>query len=146
MARLRRLVIHCTATPAGREVSKHDIIRWHIHGNGWSKVGYHDLIHLDGSIENLIPYDEDDQVQPWEISNGAAGFNSSSRHVVYAGGCDSNMNPKDTRTPQQWAALQAYVKEFMAKHPDCEVVGHNQLNPRKACPSFSVPLWLKEIL
>ncbi|MFR2931049.1 MAG: hypothetical protein ACLTCW_08040, partial [Alistipes putredinis] len=59
MAKLERLVIHCTATPPGREVSAADIRRWHTApvsqgGRGWRQVGYTDLIHLDGSVERLV--------------------------------------------------------------------------------------------
>ena len=44
------LIIHCTATPAGREVSRAEVDRWH-RERGWDGIGYHYLIHLDGSIE-----------------------------------------------------------------------------------------------
>ena len=91
MAKLERLVIHCTATPPGREVSAADIRRWHTApvsqgGRGWRQVGYTDLIHLDGSVERLVPNNEDRTVDPWEITNGARGYNATSRHIAYAGG------------------------------------------------------------
>ena len=84
MAKLERLVIHCTATPPGREVSAADIRRWHTApvsqgGRGWRQVGYTDLIHLDGSVERLVPNNEDRTVDPWEITNGACGYNATSR-------------------------------------------------------------------
>ena len=148
MAKLQYLVIHCTATPEGREVSAADIRRWHTSpiptGRGWRQVGYTDLFHLDGSVERLVDNNEDGNVDPWEITNGAAGYNSVSRHIVYAGGCDANMQPKDTRTAEQKEALKKYVLDFHAKHPDVRIVGHNQL-AAKACPSFDVPQWLQEI-
>ena len=87
---------------------------------------------------------EDGNVDPWEITNGAAGYNSVSRHIVYAGGCDANMQPKDTRTAEQKEALKKYVLDFHARHPDVRIVGHNQL-AAKACPSFDVPQWLATI-
>ena len=148
MAKLQYLVIHCTATPEGREVSAADIRRWHTSpiptGRGWRQVGYTDLFHLDGSVERLVDNNEDGNVDPWEITNGAAGYNSVSRHIVYAGGCDASMRPKDTRTEAQKEALKKYVFDFHAKHPDVRIVGHNQL-AAKACPSFDVPQWLQEI-
>ena len=59
MAKLQYLVIHCTATPEGREVSAADIRRWHTSpapaGRGWKQVGYTDLFHLDGRVERLVP-------------------------------------------------------------------------------------------
>lgn len=148
MAKLQYLVIHCTATPEGREVSAADIRRWHISpapaGRGWKQVGYTDLFHLDGRVERLVANNEDANVDPWEITNGAAGYNSISRHIVYAGGCDASMNPKDTRTAEQKEALKKYVLDFHTRHPSVKIVGHNQL-AAKACPSFDVAAWLLEI-
>lgn len=147
---LKRLVIHCTATPEGREVTSAEIRHWHCDplskgGRGWKKVGYSDMIHLNGGVENLIPYNEDNNVDPWEISNGAAGYNATSRHVVYVGGTDKNRQPKDTRTDDQKAALIKYVRDFHRRHPDAEIIGHHQLNPEKACPSFDVPSWVQSL-
>ncbi|WP_202192558.1 N-acetylmuramoyl-L-alanine amidase [Bacteroides uniformis] len=148
MAKLKYLVIHCTATPEGREVSAADIRRWHTSpapaGRGWKQVGYTDLFHLDGRVERLVANNEDANVDPWEITNGAAGYNSISRHIVYAGGCDAGMKPKDTRTAGQKGALRKYVLDFHTRHPSVKIVGHNQL-AAKACPSFDVAAWLLEI-
>lgn len=144
------LVIHCTATPEGREVSAAEIRRWHTSptsagGRGWKQVGYTDLIHLNGTVERLVDNNEDAWVDEWEITNGAKGYNSVSRHVVYAGGCARDgKTPKDTRTPEQLAALEKYVKDFHARHPNVKIIGHNQV-AAKACPSFNVPAWLQSI-
>jgi len=143
MGQLKRLVIHCTATPAGRSVTKQDIEQWHLVERSWSKVGYSDLIHLNGRIENLIPHDYDNCVDQWEVSNGAKGYNSTSRHVVYVGGGKSK--GIDTRTADQKLALELYVKAFKHDHPYAKIVGHNVLNPLKSCPSFNVQDWLKTI-
>ena len=140
MKQLKYLVIHCTDTPEGRHVSKQDIEQWHLVERGWSKVGYADMIHLDGSIENLIPYNDDNIVDSWEISNGAYGYNSISRHVVYVGGGKG----QDTRTFDQIEALEKYVKQTIQTHPEIKVIGHNQVS-EKYCPSFDVPTWLMGI-
>jgi N-acetylmuramoyl-L-alanine amidase len=146
--KLKLLVIHCTATPEGREVTSKQIRDWHTlpapHGRGWRQVGYSDMIHLDGQIESLVAYNDDDTVDAWEITNGAHGINSMSRHVVYVGGTDSHMDPKDTRTEEQRYALTHYVFTIIKKHPKIKVAGHNQF-AQKACPSFNVPEWLESI-
>lgn len=148
--RLKYLVIHCTATPEGREVSADDIRRWHTSappaGRGWKQVGYTDLFHLDGSVERLVANNEDAHVDPWEITNGAAGYNSISRHVVYVGGVDADnvKEARDTRTPEQREAMKHYVLDFHRRHPSVKIVGHSQL-AAKACPSFDVPDWLESI-
>lgn len=149
MAKLLYLVLHCTATPEGREVSAADIRRMHLSpvsagGRGWKQVGDTDIIHLDGTVERLVDNNEDANVDPWEITNGAKGYNSVSRHVVYAGGCDKAMKPKDTRTPAQHKAMEAYVKDFHRRFPGVRIIGHNEV-AAKACPSFDVQKWLKSI-
>ncbi len=147
---LKYLVIHCTATPEGREVSAADIRRMHTSpvsagGRGWKQVGYTDLIHLDGKVERLVDNNEDAWVDDREITNGAKGYNSVSRHVVYAGGMTRDMKaPKDTRTPAQLAAMERYVRDFHARHPRVRIIGHNEV-AAKACPSFNVQTWLKTI-
>ena len=124
MAKLQYLVLHCTATPEGREVTAADIRRMH--------------------LSPVFAGGEDANVDPWEITNGAKGYNSVSRHVVYAGGCDRSMNPKDTRTTAQLKAMEAYVKDFHHRFPDVRIIGHNEV-AAKACPSFDVQKWLKSI-
>ena len=150
MGRLERLVIHCTATPAGREVSAADIRRWHTSpvaagGRGWKQVGYTDMIHLDGRVERLVDNNEDAMVDSWEVTNGAKGYNSTSRHIVYVGGVRADgKTPEDTRTSEQMKALERYVIDFHRQFPTVRIVGHNEL-AAKACPSFDVQAWLRQI-
>ena len=146
--KLENLVIHCTATPEGREVKASDIRAWHTdpkpRGRGWAQVGYTELIELDGTIVQLVNNNNDNIVDGFEITNGATGYNSVSRHIVYAGGCDATMQPKDTRTPAQTEALKRFCLDFHAKHPSVKIIGHNDL-ANKACPSFDVAVWLNSI-
>lgn len=149
MKEYKYLIIHCSATPELREVRPADIIRMHTApapaGRGWKTVGYSRFITLDGEVHALLAYDEDKWIEANEITNGAAGYNSVSRHICYAGGMSKDMKAaKDTRTPAQTAALTEYVKEQIRLHPAIKVLGHNQVSS-KACPSFSVPQFLKSI-
>lgn len=151
MGKLKYLVIHCTATPEGREVTKKDIEQWHIKERGWKRVGYSDMIHIDGTLENLIEFDQDDTVDSWEISNGARGYNGMSKHVVYVGGAKSTKPSwskyyplKDTRTDKQKETLLTYVRFMILRHPDIKVIGHNEIS-NKGCPSFNVGEWLRSV-
>lgn len=161
--KLKYLVVHCTATPEGRDVSAADIRRMHTapkpQGRGWRQVGYTDLFRLDGRRERLVENNEDAYVDGWEITNGAAGYNSVSRHVVYAGGlARDGKSAKDTRTAAQRKAMSEYVRDFHKRHPDVKIIGHRDLSPdkngngkiescewMKACPSFEVSEWLQSI-
>lgn len=150
MARLKYLVIHCTATPEGREVTSDEIRIWHTSptplGRGWKQVGYTDMFHLDGRKERLVNNNEDANVDPWEITNGVKGYNSISRHIVYVGGNDKTGKAKDTRTDAQKKAMADYVKDFHSRFPDVRIVGHRDFpGVAKECPSFDVFQWLDSI-
>ncbi len=115
-------------------------------GNGWSKPGYTDMIHLDGSLENLTPFDQDDNIAAWELTYGAKGINGISRHIVYVGGKNREYTQdKDTRTDKQKEALKIYAQYTILRHPSIKVGGHNQFTNKKQCPSFDVPFWCNSI-
>ena len=100
---------------------------------------------VEGLSLEIVDDNEDAQVDPWEITNGAKGYNTTARHVVYVGGVAADgKTPVDTRTLAQRKAMETYVKDFHRHFPDVEIVGHNQL-AAKACPSFDVRAWLKSI-
>lgn len=97
---LKYLIIHCTATPEGREVSSADIRHWHTDpidkgGRGWRQVGYTDIFHLDGRVERMVGNNEDMTVDAFEITNGAKGYNAIARHIVYVGGVAADGKAKD---------------------------------------------------
>lgn len=148
--KIKFLILHCTATPEGRKVTKEDIIKWHTSsveqgGRGWSRAGYSDMIDLDGSIINITPYDNDDDIEAWELTNGAVGTNQFSRHIVYVGGVEkAGKRAKDTRTKEQLLAMANYVKQVVNAYPNILIAGHNQF-AAKACPSFDVVEWCKSI-
>lgn len=147
--KLEYLVIHCSATREGQYFDKKDILSWHKSpppkGRGWRKPGYTDLILLDGTLQNLTPFNQDDEVEAWEITNGVRGINSISRHICYIGGMDKdNRQAKDTRTHEQRKTLEIYIRYMITRHPDIKIAGHNQFSS-KACPSFNTIAYLNSI-
>jgi hypothetical protein len=144
------LIIHCTYTPGNRPVFPDKIREWHTapppKGRGWKQVGYSDMILLNGSLVNLIPYDGDNEVDAWEISNGVAGMNSMCRHVVYVGGSNINATGvEDTRNAKQILALRNYVFQTLQIWREIKVAGHYAFDSKKDCPSFDVEEWCAEI-
>jgi len=120
-----------------------------IKGRGWDRYGYSDLLHIDGSLENLTPFNQDNNVDPWEITWGASGVNSRSRHLCYVGGLreeviDDHWEAADTRTDRQLYSMEVYVRYMILRHPKIKIAGHNQFSS-KACPSFSVSEWCRSI-
>ena len=133
MRDLNRIILHCAATPEGREVSLDTIRKWHTdpppQGNGWSDIGYHYVIHLDGLTEIGRPV----SIQGAHTS----GENEDSIGVCYVGGVDKDLVPKDTMTVQQEIAFVDLVKSLRLTFGYLSLHGHNEYSS-KACPSFSV--------
>lgn len=128
MRRIDKIIIHCTATPEGRYVTVADVDRYH-KSRGWSGIGYHYLIGLNGEI-----WQGRDESQ---IGAHVMGQNTNSIGVCYVGGVDKSMNPKDTRTPAQIDALKKLIADLKKKYPQATVHGHNEF-AAKACPCFDV--------
>lgn len=128
MRYINDIILHCTDTPAGREVTKVELDSWH-RQRGFQGCGYHYIVHLDGSIERGRP-----------ISQPGAhciGHNAHSIGVVYVGGRDEKGDFADTRTPAQKSALKKLVWKLLVLYR-CGVHGHKEYNSQKACPCFSV--------
>ncbi len=129
MRPIRKIVLHSTYTPEGREHDVEDIRAWH-KAKGWSDIGYHYLIKIDGTIEAGRPLDK--------IGAHAKGHNQGSIGIVYVGGMDADHRvPKDTRTSNQMQSMQRLVSALNVVFDGVKVIGHNEVST-KACPCFDV--------
>lgn len=124
---IKEIIVHCSATPEGKDFTVTDIKRWHL-ARGFSDIGYHYVIYRDGSIHT----GRDESI----IGAHCTGHNTNSIGVCYIGGCVSNgKTPKDTRTPQQKQSLVKLLKELKTKYPQASIHSHRDF-ANKACPSF----------
>lgn len=129
MRKINRIIIHCTATPEGREVTVKDIDRWH-RDRGFAGIGYHYVIYLDGSVHEGRPLER--------IGAHCRGQNAHSIGIAYVGGLSHDgSTPKDTRTDAQRAAMHALVSRLREQFPVATVHGHREF-AAKACPCFDV--------
>lgn len=127
MRKINKIIVHCADTPEGRDVRAAEIKRWHTKERGWNDIGYHYVIDLDGTIE---------PGRPIEVAGAhCTGHNADSIGICYVGGCDAKMQPRDTRTEEQKAALLLLLKYLVAKYPGAKIYGHKDF-AQKACPSF----------
>lgn len=131
MRYINKIIVHSTATPAGRDYSAAGIRSWHTApveagGRGWRDIAYHYVVRLDGTVEPGRPVS-----QP-----GAHCFrhNAHSIGVVYVGGTDAAGNACDTRTPAQKAAMLKLLTNLTRMYR-CHIFGHRDL-AATACPSF----------
>lgn len=124
---INEIIVHCTATPEGKDYTVADIDKWH-KARGWKGIGYHYVIYRDGSIHQGRP--------ETEIGAHCQGHNDNSIGVVYVGGLASDgKTPKDTRTDAQKKSLGNLLKQLKQKYPKAAIHGHRDF-AAKACPSF----------
>lgn len=129
MRQIKKIIIHSTATPEGREVTVADIDRWH-RARGYAGIGYHFVIGLDGTVQPGRPIEK--------AGAHCLGHNTDSIGVVYVGGtARDGKTPLDTRTPPQRQALRELVRSLLEEFPGAKVFGHRDLRPT-ACPSFDI--------
>lgn len=136
MRKINEIIVHCTATAEGKDFKAADIDRWH-KAKGWNGIGYHHVVDLDGTVEPGRPESE--------VGAHCLKHNKNSIGVVYVGGLASDgKTPKDTRTPQQKAALVKLLTELKRRYPNATIHGHRDF-AAKACPSFDATKEYKDI-
>lgn len=124
---INEIIVHCTATPEGREVSVDEIRKWHKQ-RGFADIGYHYVIHIHGELENGRDVDL--------VGAHCTGHNTNSIGVCYVGGMDkANKKAKDTRTLQQKAVLMSLLIDLKKLYPNARIRGHRDF-ANKECPSF----------
>ena len=129
MRKITEIIVHCSATPEGKDFTVDDIRRWHL-ARKFADIGYHYVIYRDGSVH---------KGRSEELTGAhCLGHNANSIGICYIGGvAKDGKTPKDTRTPQQKQALRQLVQKLLFVYPHATVHGHNEFS-NKACPSFNV--------
>lgn len=129
------IVIHCAATPPDMDIGAAEIDVWH-KGRGFDMIGYADVIRRNGRIEEGRDVDD--------IGAHVLGHNAESAGICLVGGVDKKNRPENNFTEDQFKSLKRLLRFYMAKYPKAMIVGHCELDGKKACPSFDVQAWLKE--
>lgn len=127
MRKITKIIVHCTATQAGREVSVAEIDSWH-RARGFRCIGYHYVVNLKGEVLAGRP--------EAEIGAHCLGQNTCSIGVVYVGGLTATGSAAaDTRTPAQRVALARLIATLRRRYPAATVHSHYEFAP-KSCPCF----------
>ena len=122
MRLVNKIIVHCADTPKDVYFDIEDIRKWHTQERGFSDVGYHYVILLDGSIQIGRQLDV--------IGAHCYGYNKSSIGVCYIGGKGG-----DTRTKAQKESLKTLLKTLKNIYPIATIHGHRDFSD-KDCPSF----------
>ena len=119
------IVIHCTK-------------------NGWSDIGYHYVIGLNGETWNGRDVDL--------VGAHVSGHNAHSIGISYVGGLENRpgvpynqLKAKDTRTEAQKAALLSLLVELRKLYPKAKISGHRDFSPDKNHNGIVEPFeWIKQ--
>ena len=129
MRTIKEIIIHCSATPEGKDFTVQDIKRWHLN-RGFRDIGYHYVIYRDGSVHTGR-----------SVAQAGAHCQKHNAHsigICYIGGLAMNgKTPKDTRTEAQKVAIVQLLKDLHNRYPSATVHGHRDF-AAKACPCFDV--------
>ena len=142
MRRIDHIIIHCSATRVGQELTPEALDELH-RSRGFSGTGYHYYIRRSGAVHNTRHIAQ--------IGAHTKGYNHHSIGICYEGGLDAMGNPTDTRTPEQRTVLRLLVQQLRQRFPTAKVCGHRDLSPDtngngkiephewlKQCPCFEV--------
>ncbi|QQQ17766.1 N-acetylmuramoyl-L-alanine amidase [Brevundimonas vitis] len=145
MRAISKLVVHCSATPAARDIGVAEIRAMH-KAKGWHDVGYHYVIRRDGRVEKGRP----DEVTGAHV----VGHNTGSLGICLVGGVKPDMTAETNFTPAQYASLETLLTTLSARYPKARICGHRDLSPDrngdgkvtpgewvKFCPTFDVAAW-----
>jgi len=146
------IIIHCAATPNGKDFTVADIDRWHDE-RGFARrgywrmrfnqtlraIGYHYVIYTSGEVAAGR--------HEYEVGAHAGGFNAKTIGICMIG--------TDRYSAAQWEALDNLVAGLQKEYPAAKVLGHRDLSPdlngngviepdewTKTCPGFDVAAWL----
>jgi N-acetylmuramoyl-L-alanine amidase len=133
--RFDTLVWHYTATYEDQDIGAREVDRMH-KARGWSQIGYHKVVRLDGRIEDGRPLTV--------MGSHVGGQNSGKLGCVYIGGLRRATGPNmgfDTRTDAQKRAMVDLTLAMLSQFPTIQrVVGHMDLAATQ-CPGFDVRAW-----
>lgn len=131
---IHTLFVHSTATKRARKVTRKDLYQWHVKERGWSDIGYHGMIHRDGTFQSLRSIDKD----------GAHAYrhNRNTIGVVMVGGLSDSHSPEANFTRAQFRTLKKVIAEQQGYYEGLKIKGHRDVG-NTACPSFDVQGWMK---
>ena len=151
------IVVHCSATPEGRDLDWRDINMMHVK-RGFQCIGYNFVVKLDGTVQVGRSLTVDGAHCNSKGFSGKS-YNKHSIGICYIGGTDAQGKAKDTRTLEQKKALRELIAKLVKEYPVKEILGHRDTSPDldgdgvvepfewiKMCPCFDAVSEYKDLL
>ena len=128
MRKIAKKILHCADTRVNQNFSINDVREWHIQ-RGFSDVGYHFYIRLNGDIETGRTVET--------IGAHCKGENEDSIGICFEGGKNEDgslwKNPLDAQIIAFFVLNESLDQEYGIT----PVFGHYQFS-KKTCPNFNV--------
>ena len=123
----KKIIIHASQTTVNHDIGVDEIKKWHT-DKGWSDIGYHFVVRLNGEIErgrNIM-------------LEGAhcKGHNHDSIGICYVGGALNKDETGDTRTEEQKKSLLNLIDFLQKTYGNLDTYGHKNFTDLKDCPFF----------
>ncbi len=124
-----KIILHCADTKISSHFDVHDCRKCHIEEKGFSDIGYHYYIELNGSLKKgrSLQY----------VGAHCKGENNTSIGVCLEGGKNADGTPWVMPLPQQLETLRSLLKFLGVTFEGATVHGHNEFSP-KTCPNFRI--------
>jgi len=136
MRELNKIIVHCADTRIDQNFSIHDVRRWHTdpkpNGRGWSDVGYHYYIRLNGEIEVGRSIEK----------QGAhcSGQNKDSIGICFEGGKESDGSKWSKPFDCQIESFKNLSNSLdLVVGDTLDICGHYEFSS-KTCPNFNVKI------
>ena len=126
------LVLHCSATWPSVDYTIEKLTKDHRRRGFGDWPGYHVYVRKDGTLFYCRPVSQ--------MGCHVKGWNARSIGVCYEGGLSEDTHkPLDTRTAEQMVVLHEVLTALHEACPEARIVGHHELNEKKACPCLDFP-------
>ena len=129
MRKINEIIVHCADTKTNQSFNIEDIRNWHVNERGWSDVGYHYYIKLNGKLQLGRPIEK----------SGAhcKGRNANSIGVCFEGGKTPKGDTWNSPTPEQFNTFKDLKVYLFRLFGDINIRGHYEFSS-KTCPNFNV--------
>jgi len=131
MAKIAKIIVHCSDTPSHMDIGRDEIKKWHL-ARGFTDIGYHRIIRRDGQTEIGRFENGDSILEGKEIGAHVRGQNSDSLALCIVGRGEYDIR----QICSMFYCLSKWMKDHGLSHRD--VYGHYEFDKGKTCPNLDM--------
>lgn len=127
--KIDKIIIHCADTKTSQSFDISEVDLWH-KKRGFSKVGYHYYIRLDGTLQIGRELNE--------VGAHCKGQNSKSIGICFEGGLNPDSSKWSTPLNEQLLTYDSLISYLNSIFGDLSIHGHYDFSDTKSCPNFLI--------